>query len=209
MGTSGPSPEKIANVIKHLQHEYSMLNGTAALIPKYDPQKAETDEERIIGNALIESFAVHARNLKEFFFYSPKDDYARAEDFFSDPEHWKSTRGILPKVLKLADPMMNNQISHLTYRRTTMADSDFDWHFDGIVRAIDETMKHFKELLESKRTVVSDLSLGCRSSHAQPRDLSAKTECPTVAPPPQNRICPGMQARTVPENGEDDTVIEL
>lgn len=200
------SADELEKVREHLRYELDMLVRAAGLVEKYNPEKAKTDEGRIIGNALIESFAIHARNLKEFFFHSPKDDGARAEHFFRDPETWKSNRGTMPHDLKVVDQMANKQISHLTYARTALSESEYRWNFHGIATAIHDTMTVFRRLIESQGTgTIAAPQASCFSAAQSPsKSLIAKTGCSTIASPAQLGVYPGMQARTAPENRQDD-----
>lgn len=66
-------------------------------------------------NALIESFAVHARNLMDFFLSTPKGDDAVAAHFTATGTFAATATCAIPKDLRTR---LNKQIAHLTYSRT-------------------------------------------------------------------------------------------
>ncbi len=74
---------------------------------------------------MIESFAIHFRNLFEFFYnQSPKDSDVVAADFFDDPAAWSVTPS---SVLVTARKRADKEFSHLTLQRKNAADPDKNW----------------------------------------------------------------------------------
>ena len=56
--------------------------------------RGEVESGTVLHDAVLEFFALHLRNLVEFFFDKVKwPDNARAEHFFSDPAVWHELRG--------------------------------------------------------------------------------------------------------------------
>lgn len=86
--------EELREVWYHLTYEIQMLNGTGQVLSTFRANPSE-DRDRIIQNALIESFAVHARSLMAFLYpENPRPDDVVADDFFGDPR--TGTRSGLP-----------------------------------------------------------------------------------------------------------------
>ncbi|MFZ0291286.1 MAG: hypothetical protein WB616_20095 [Candidatus Sulfotelmatobacter sp.] len=65
----------------------------------------------------LSSFAIHLRNLIDFFYTQPGDarnDDVVAADFFDPASAWNL--GAIPKSLNDARERANKEISHITYR---------------------------------------------------------------------------------------------
>ena len=91
---------------RHVNYELNMLIRTHGLL-------VGIGLEPIVGNALIKSFCVHARNLDEFFQSSGKwDDSLKASTFTIDYTPGRS----LPRAIKTR---MNQQITHLSLARNS------------------------------------------------------------------------------------------
>src|SRR5205809_3763006 len=85
-------------------------------------------------NCAIESFALHARNLIDFFYTPPaKADDVVAAHFFTDPGAWDSHRPACPAALGDAKGRANKEVSHLTYGRLLVAPDKKQWPVDEIV----------------------------------------------------------------------------
>lgn len=81
-----------------------------------------------IHNALVNSFAVHVRNLIEFLYDQKgdsKSDAILAEDYFEIAADWTSKRQELPPVLRQAKIRCEKQVAHLTYTRERKETWDF------------------------------------------------------------------------------------
>jgi hypothetical protein len=98
----------------HLVYELDMLRGTGHLLTVVQ-SRPDQPLTVIQTNALIESFATHARNLIEFFNNVRYQDTVRAEEFTVsrsyDPEfvQWDQMEDLRVRI--------NKQISHLTRSR--------------------------------------------------------------------------------------------
>jgi len=79
----------------HLYYEIEMLGGRAQLLAK------AAYKNRIVTNALLESFTVHARVILDFLYASEsvRPDDVIAEDFFDKPSLWHSARPEKTKLL--------------------------------------------------------------------------------------------------------------
>jgi hypothetical protein len=90
--------------------------------------------------ALIESFAIHLRNLFEFFYnQSPRDTDVVAADYFDDPASWSMRPSTM---LVTARKRADKEVSHLTLQRKDAGDPDKHWpigtHFSEIRAAVQE-----------------------------------------------------------------------
>lgn len=73
----------------------------------------------------LESFAIHLRNLIEFFFADdPRPDDVVAADFFDDPSTWKVQ---ITDHLKAARVRANKEVGHLTLKRKGPTDAGKPW----------------------------------------------------------------------------------
>lgn len=134
---------------QHLLYELEMLTRVAYRLHDHPPIRPDP----IVESALIESFAVHARNLLSFFYDEPrKEDDAVAGDFVSG---WQAPG--LPADLRDLAVQVNKQIAHLTYTRARLTEQQQRWYVAKIGRALAEIMDEFvdqapAELLSQKFT---------------------------------------------------------
>ena len=77
-----------------------------------------------VENALVESMAIHFRNLQEFFFFSEgKKDDARAFHYI---EGWPEGVHGAGAFAALRD-RVSKQVGHLTYARVRYTKKEFEW----------------------------------------------------------------------------------
>ena len=109
---------------KPVEYEIRMLGRTRNML-----RQGEVPVAGELHDAVLESFAVHTRNLIEFFFGTPKDrkDDVRAEHFFGDPTRWREIAGDKPPDFAEAQKRANKQISHLTYARVGLTQEEKGW----------------------------------------------------------------------------------
>src|SRR5262249_37462283 len=108
-----------------LHYEVSMLCGTADQLRQLVQRRSESThepsrEDILVGNAVVESFAIHARNLVIFFYpemSKRKDGDVVAPDFIEDLASWQRTRPRLTPALKTALTRTGQEIAHLTIQR--------------------------------------------------------------------------------------------
>lgn len=197
-----PSLSDLHDIVAHLEYEYRMLWSTASLLSRYQDMPALSDDNQDAANSFLESFAVHARNLKEFFFHSPSEDNVRAEHFFSDPEVWKKGRLPMPTEIKEIDRLANKQISHLTYARVALNDDERTWNVAQITNAFGAEMSRFTRLLTSCGKLRFDLPVSPPPTSSSPQLLAGQgnlaTDCRTLASSSASKIYPSLQAKTEP-----------
>ncbi len=133
MSTAPRPAQDLVEATEHLLYEMKMLVGTANEIPGAANQP-------VAKYAFIESFALHARALLEFFYDSPQDDDVAAEHFVSD---WPTTRPALKPVLRDVWTKVGKQIAHLTYKRLSIHQQAKDWAFVQIAQEITDVFRVF------------------------------------------------------------------
>src|SRR5580692_6524589 len=111
-------------------------------------------------SALLESFAIHLRNLIDFFFTLPsearKDDLVAA-DFFDSPSAWNP--GTIPKLLTDAHERANKEISHITYKRKGETDPTKPWPVGELFKEIRALATKFAAGASAKKLHPSVLML--------------------------------------------------
>jgi hypothetical protein len=140
---SNPSfgASELVQMVEHIAYEWEQLHRSAQLL-RHRPAGQDQNGER---QALIESFAIHARNLIEFLHLDrtyPTD--VRATDFLASGHPWPTTSssglaGLMAKVFVQA----NKQIAHLSIDRARAAPMDFDWAIDDIIDELEKKMALF------------------------------------------------------------------
>jgi hypothetical protein len=151
MPTANETQNPIERLLqKHLPYEFDMLELTFHLLHSSDDQANETREDRVVSNALIESFWTHARNLIEFF-NKPRGDGSKGVASAQD-----MTDGYVADTrMKQLDQMINVQISHLQYDRPALTQEQLDFPEMDRVRGIiaREVQKFERSLLPTYRAI--------------------------------------------------------
>lgn len=140
--------DKLKNISHHLWYEFSMfLALTQELCKGYPPGT--------INNALLESFALHVRNLIDFLYAeNPGRDDVYAGDFFQCKEDWVNIRPQITALLEKTKKRANKEASHLTYSRIKVTPEEKKWYFVKIFQDMGRAFDVFvekvdKELLDS------------------------------------------------------------
>lgn len=119
---------------EHLAYEISMLRDCAVLL-NYSSTGLAPALQCQLRNALLESFAIHVRNLVDFLY--PTNVHFNdvlADDYFegqSRPSNFPS----LPSVLDEARKRAHKQVSHLTAERLAGTQPGKQWPLGEIVKA--------------------------------------------------------------------------
>ncbi|HLY64509.1 MAG TPA: hypothetical protein VKU60_03150 [Chloroflexota bacterium] len=133
-----PSARSARLAAQHVWYEWWMLQETAKAL-------SVNVEAPWLKNAILESFAVHARAL--FYFLRtplaarqhPSD--VLAVDYFVPAYSWAFPREPLPEALTPVQRRANSAVAHLSYRRIT-APSD-GWHHEAIAEELSSLMRRF------------------------------------------------------------------
>ncbi len=100
-------------------------------------------------DAVLESFAVHLRNLIEFL-YGPRkfENNAIAEDFFADPARWRALSGTKPEDLDRAQKQGHKQIAHISFERVG---ADKRWYVGALTERLHEVVRAFLDNADEDR----------------------------------------------------------
>ena len=128
---------------QHIQYEISMLWGCGQLLMR-DLQGASPDLITLLRNALLESFAIHLRNLVDFLCpgQNVKDTDVLADDFFPHGKR-PATFPSLPDDLKLARERAHKQVSHLTSGRLNEGDPGKNWSTVALTKEVLDVLNKF------------------------------------------------------------------
>lgn len=110
------------------------------------------DQDRVIRNAVIESFVIHLRNLIAFLYsvrVQTKDIIAA--DYFRDADDWYAKRPQISRELRVARERSHKEIIHLTTERISGTPPQKGWPVTALVREIKELMRLFAELASAER----------------------------------------------------------
>jgi hypothetical protein len=100
---------------EHVRYEIDHLSGMYRLLTELPNNQLPDLDRKMIDDALIVAFCIHAKNLMEFLSDRPKKNYAVAVEFAADGyKPWKIKRSREGRL----KGKLNSQISHLTYART-------------------------------------------------------------------------------------------
>lgn len=95
-------------------------------------------------SVFLESFAIHLRNLIDFFYVSPgeaREDDIVAGDFFDVPDKWNP--GALLAILEAARHRANKEVSHITYKRKSATDKTKPWFVSELFREVNAVARRF------------------------------------------------------------------
>src|SRR5262249_8838764 len=104
----------------HLHYEIDMCYQAAVLLPTAAP-------DNTLNNVLVESYAIHLRNLIEFLYWTPRRGDVNAVHFVKSESQWLDVRGDIPAVLADAKPRAAKQIAHLTEKRFADGAPEKNW----------------------------------------------------------------------------------
>lgn len=110
------------------------------------------EQERVVRNAVIESFVIHLRNLIAFLYsvrVQTKDIIAA--DYFRDPNDWYTKRPPISRELRIARERSHKEIIHLTTERIAGTPPQKGWPIPALVREIKELMRLFAALASAER----------------------------------------------------------
>lgn len=115
------------------------------------PQPSD-DQERVLRNAVIESFVIHLRNLIAFLYsvrVQTKDIIAA--DYFRDANEWYTKRPPISRELRIARERSHKEIIHLTTERISGTPPQKGWPIPALLREIKALMGLFAALASTER----------------------------------------------------------
>src|SRR5882724_1770117 len=128
-------PARLDAIAEHLENEIKMPWAAGAEVPK--------GRSWVLHNAAVESFALHARNVIDFFYTRPKKEDVVVGHFFGRARAWDSLRPPLTATLKRAKDRADREVSHLTYTRIRVREADKPWPVREITRDIQAVIDVF------------------------------------------------------------------
>lgn len=140
MAREAKTPTELKDASWRLLYEYAMLLGASAMLERGKQRST------VVENALVESFALHARGLTDFFrkAESQDGDDIKACDFkfarnWSPPKTHKLD-GVRDRVAK--------EIAHLTYARLNIKPGEGPWQTERIAEPIRKWVQGFQGAVE-------------------------------------------------------------
>jgi hypothetical protein len=155
MGRKKHTTADLLAASEHLDYEILMLtavanaldSGISVLSPMH--------------NALVESFAIHLRNLADFLWPgNPDNDWVVAPDYFDDPKEWQDSWKPIPTRLRTARIRAAKEIAHLTYGRIKLTSSTKEWDYVGLRDEIVESLAEFVSKVDKKKVCPELLEAG-------------------------------------------------
>lgn len=129
----------------HLYYELWMFYETGWRL-LHDP--AVRDDPWLMGNALVESFLIHARTLVMFLYSDKKAKRASdvtSERYVRDLQAWERDRGSIPSELKEVIRRTAKEIAHLTIERQPRDPATRGWRPQPIIDMLYAPLKLFVE----------------------------------------------------------------
>jgi hypothetical protein len=126
--------------VEHIRYEMQQLiNATDAI-----------NRQLAICNGLqymiVESFAIHLRNLITFLYpYSKRENDVCAEDFFVDANKWQSLCPAISVILKNAKSRADKEVGHLTTLRQFGTPESKKWSVSDLIDEVMPILKIFCE----------------------------------------------------------------
>ena len=120
-----------------------MLVGTA--------KRLETVQcDRLMNNALLESFCIHARNVLDFLYFSKSrhPDDLSAEDFLVGSGGWN---GQMPEPLRDIYKAVCKRVAHLTTVRLSITPDEKAWKYSEITKDICACLRKFIDLVPKEK----------------------------------------------------------
>ena len=154
------SQEELREASNHLFYEVGMFQSLA------QGMASGIAGTGVINNCLLESFTIHVRALIGFFYSeNPRNDDIVAEDFFKNPNDWKSIQPLKTEILDSAKKRADKEVAHLTYTRLDVTPEQKPWEF---IKIFDELQVPIKVFLDNVHTNL----LGSRWEETKRRQIT-------------------------------------
>ena len=106
----------------------------------------ETSAEGTLHNALVESFAIHLRNMLDFLWPDKpkgKSEWVIAADFSPSPSDWEKLRPEISQLLLDSRGRAAKEIAHLSYARLAVDPEQKDWDVRPIANEVTRVVETF------------------------------------------------------------------
>lgn len=135
---------KYKKAVEHIVYEIMMFHGTVLKL-------VANPQDQFEKNILLESFAIHSRNLFDFFYSKKKQkDDISYEDFIARKMEFKSRR-TKKRILKNLTKKTNKQIAHLSYSRNNYNRITKGWNVTTIYKNMNKTIVAFYNCMEPEK----------------------------------------------------------
>lgn len=136
-----PDSTQLENMVSHIGYEAAAIEASV--------ERFSACDDRFI----MEASLLHARLLREFLWGnwedSPryKESSVYAEDYFTDPSHWRERKGPLLPALKESKGLIDKQLAHVCRER---AEPDFTKDLgDKLPQLRDELLEQWRRFIEA------------------------------------------------------------
>jgi hypothetical protein len=139
-----PTDKELRAFSGHLLYEIEMFSATVGVLAVVI-ELERSNMRTTLRNALMESWALHLRNLLSFLYdrRAGKGDVVAA-DFVGSG--WAAKRGPKPDVLKLAHAKASKEMAHMSWLRSQLTDDQREWHHVPIIAALGNTLHAFLDI---------------------------------------------------------------
>jgi hypothetical protein len=168
---------------EHLDYELGMLAGLTKRLQgvlEHDGEAGKPDLEwldRETRNAQVESFAIHARLLLDFFYPSekPRDDDVLAKHFVDGA--WRPP-ALTPALSELRQ-RVGKGVAHLTYSRLNVTEEGKQWLYTDICSDFGHVVRAFAAAASSER-LPEDVRETMRELYREPKRSAASAGLATT-----------------------------
>lgn len=142
----------------HLWYEIKTLVDISKLLidKRYLSNIQTPGVSEVVGNALLESYLLHLRNLKDFLWETRSQDDIIAEDFCTGWVSWTNsmrTDTLAGLDIHTVNRRINKQISHLTAARTRKGEVKTRWNVKKITCDLIVFLRKFLAKVDSTKMI--------------------------------------------------------
>jgi hypothetical protein len=149
---------------EHVRYEIAMFFNTGSLLLHWNQTKIEPQPLReVLRHTVIESFAVHCKNLIDFFYdETPFGTDVIAKDFFIGNQFTPSFPAAASPRLKDAKRRADKEVSHLTSERIAGTPPEKAWPAPELLSEVRDLLLQFVQQAAPTKlhTKVGELVLG-------------------------------------------------
>lgn len=176
--TADQKPE----AMKHFDYEVWMLDEAARRI-------VDDPSDKVMNNAYVESFAVHARTVYQFFYPTANNgkglaDDITASDFLEGDVTWRNLFGEPDQSFQDLNRKANKHIAHLTMERLR-PEAKLPWKINEYHSGLMKQVAKFREKTGRQREAPdSDATLQIHLGEASARNVVVTTSSTSSQAPP-------------------------
>jgi hypothetical protein len=174
---------------EHLQYEVEMLTWSAGILASLVQRKNLNPLPWAINNGLLNTFAIHARNLTDFLYSRSKGKDSPTDIIIQDYVDMEDITGHLIPISPILEEVKikaNKQVAHLTMERINYEKLGKQWNFIEILRQIKGAFASITPYIPSQKMSKKLKEILSASSFKIPIIDIADTELPNGR---ENGIC--------------------